>query len=149
MRSTFVIATVAIASVLATGCASRRAQPAPAPSQSGGYYQGTQYGVVQSIDTIRGESQTTGGGAIVGGAVGGLIGHQTSGRHRTEATAVGVVAGAIIGNQIEKTSRTRQDLYRVTVRTDRGHVQSFDYASLSDLRVGDRVRIENNQLYRW
>lgn len=148
MRHTFVIAAVAIASVLATGCASRRAQPAPAPTQ-GGYYQGTQYGVVQSIDTIRGESQTTGGGALVGGAVGGLIGHQTSGRHRTEATAVGVVAGAIIGNQIEKNSRQRQDIYRVTVRTDRGYVQSFDYASLNELRAGDRVRIENNQLYRW
>lgn len=148
MKSSYVVVAVVAASVLAGGCASRRVQPVPAAPESG-YHHGAQYGVVHGIDTVRAESQTTGAGAVVGGAVGGLIGHQTHGRHRDVATAVGVVAGAVIGNQIEKNSGNRRDIYRVTVRTDQGELRSFDYASLNDLRVGDRVRIENNQLYRW
>ena len=145
MRTSATLTAAALFIALASGCASR--QPAPAPVSS---YQGTQYGVVQSIDTVRAQSQTSGGGAIVGGVIGGLIGHQIdSGHRKAAATGVGVVAGAIIGNEIEKNNSGARDIYRVTVRTDYGNVRSFDYAQLDNLRVGDRVRIENNQLYRW
>jgi uncharacterized protein YcfJ len=86
----------------------------------------------------------------VGGALGGLVGRQIgSGGGRDAATAVGVLAGAIMGNEIEKNRRGAADIYRVTVRVDGGGLRSFDYATLDDLRVGDRVRIDNNQLYRW
>jgi outer membrane lipoprotein SlyB len=145
------IAGLALFVALAAGCAHRPA-PVAAPSQ-GGYFQGnqgTQYGVVHSIDRVRAESQTSGGGAVVGGAIGGLIGNQIEHGHKKAiATTVGVVAGAIIGNQVEKNRQGRQDIYRVTVQVERGGHRSFDYASLDNLRVGDRVRIENNQLYRW
>ena len=61
-----------------------------------------------------------------------------------------MVGGAIIGNQIEKNRAGAQDIYRVTIRLDNGGQRSFDYAQLSsDLRVGDRVRVDNNQVYRW
>jgi len=147
MRSPFAslaIVGTAVFVALASGCATR--QPAPPASQ--GYY-GTQYGVVQSIDAVRGESQTSGAGAIVGGVVGALIGHQVDhGAKKDFATGVGAVGGALIGNQIEKNNKGYRDLYRVTVRVDYGGLRSFDYATLNDLRVGDRVRIENDQLYR-
>jgi outer membrane lipoprotein SlyB len=143
------LASLAVAAVvaLASGCATRQPTYVPQPAQ-GGY--GTQYGVVQSIDTVRAESQTSGAGAILGGVIGGVAGHQVDhGARKDLATGVGVVVGAIIGNEIEKNSKGARDIYRVTVRVDRGGMRSFDYARLDDLRIGDRVRIENNQLYRW
>ena len=36
----------------------------------------------------------------------------------------------------------------VSFDLDRGGQRSFDYAQLSDIRVGDRVRIAHNQVYR-
>ena len=148
MRSPFASLAIVVGTAafiaLGSGCATRQ----PAPSAPQGYY-GTQYGVVQSIDAVRGESQTSGAGAIVGGVIGALVGHQVDhGAKKDFATGVGAVGGALIGNQIEKNNKGARDLYRVTVRVDYGGLRSFDYATLSDLRVGDRVRIENNQLYR-
>jgi len=71
------------------------------------------------------------------------------GARKDLATGVGIVAGAIIGNEVEKNNRGARDIYRVTVQVERSGLRSFDYATLNDLRIGDRVRIENNQLYRW
>jgi outer membrane lipoprotein SlyB len=148
-KTSFAAVGIALLAALASGCATRQSAPPPQYSQAG-HYQGTQYGVVQNIETVRAQSQTSGGGAIVGGVVGGLLGHQVDhGARKDLATGVGVVAGALIGNEIEKNNRGARDIYRVTVQTERGGMRSFDYASLNDLRVGDRVRIENNQLYRW
>jgi outer membrane lipoprotein SlyB len=150
MRSPVVslaVASIAVFVALASGCATR--QPVTSSPQ-GGYSYGTQYGVVQSIDSVRAQSQTSGAGAIVGGAIGGLVGHQVDhGAKKDLATGVGIVAGALIGNEVEKNNRGYHDVYRVTVRLESGAQRSFDYASLSDLRIGDRVRIDNNQLYRW
>lgn len=146
MKSSIAFAGIVLFSALATGCASRQ----PAHQYPQGNYQGVQYGVVQNIETVRAQSQTSGGGAVVGGVIGGLLGHQVDhGARKDFATGVGVVAGALIGNEIEKNNHGYRDIYRVTVQTQRGGVRSFDYASLYDLRIGDRVRIENNQLYRW
>ena len=147
MRSSITWVAAALFVAAAGGCATRQAAPVSAPAQ-GGYY-GTQYGVVQSIDSVRAQSQTSGGGALLGGAVGALVGHNIEhGNKKALATTVGVVAGALIGNEIEKNNKGYRDIYRVTVRVDYGAVRSFDYATLDNLRVGDRVRIENNQLYR-
>jgi outer membrane lipoprotein SlyB len=131
----------------ASGCASHR----PPPPPTYGYSQQVQYGTVQNIDMVRAQNQTSGGGAIVGGVIGGLLGHQVDhGAKKDLATGIGVVGGAIIGNQIEKNRAGAQDIYRVTIRLDNGGQRSFDYAQLSsDLRVGDRVRVDNNQVYRW
>jgi len=132
----------------ASGCATRQPAPPSQPAQ-GGYY-GTQYGVVQSIDTVRAQSQTSGGGALLGGAIGAVVGHNIEhGDKKMIATGAGAVVGALIGNEIEKNNKGYRDVYRVTVRVDYGGMRTFDYASLDNLRVGDRVRIENNQLYRW
>jgi hypothetical protein len=40
-----------------------------------------------------------------------------------------------------------QTVYRVTVQTDTGAYRSYDVAANADLRVGDRVRIENGVIY--
>lgn len=148
MKSSFEWIGVALVVALAAGCASRPVNTVPpAPGGYDGTSYGVQYGVVQRIDTVRVDGRTSGAGAVIGGAVGGVIGHQAK-HHRDLATGVGVVAGAIVGNEIEKSQQRDREIYRVTVRVDYGGQRSFDYAQLNGLRTGDRVRIENNQLYR-
>ena len=106
-------------------------------------------GTIESIDMVRSGSQTSGGGALLGGAVGALAGHQIDhGNHKAAATLFGAVAGALIGNQVEKQRSGAQDVYRVSVRFDNGAQRSFDYAQLGDIRVGDRVRVDGDQVYR-
>jgi outer membrane lipoprotein SlyB len=97
-------------------------------------------------------SPTSGGGAIAGGALGGLVGNQFGrGSGRVGMTALGVVGGALLGNSIEAQAngpRAYQS-YRVSVQTDNGAYRAFDVPSPGDLRVGDRVRIDNGQISRY
>lgn len=111
------------------------------------------YGRVTNVEYMRGGQQPTDGvtGAVIGGAVGGLAGSQVGGgRGRTAATVAGVVGGALIGRALEQNMNRgpAHDYYRVTVQFDNGGVQTFDYADAPNVRVGDRVRAEGNQLYR-
>lgn len=125
----------------------------------GGSYPGTgatspayaQYGRVSNVEYMRGGGASQGvGGAVVGGVVGGLAGHQVGGGSgRTAATIIGAVGGALIGNALERNmSGSGQDFYRVTVQLDNGSVRSFDYAQAPNVQIGERVRLEGNQLYR-
>lgn len=146
MQRSLTLGAALLAALVAVGCATHPATQPAAPTPSA--YR-VEYGHVQSIDLVRAESQTTGGGALLGGVIGAVVGRQIgSGSGRDAGTAVGAVGGAIIGNQIEKNRRGAQNFYRVAILTQHGQVRSFDYAQLGDLRVGDRVRIENNQVYR-
>jgi outer membrane lipoprotein SlyB len=113
-----------------------------------------QYARVTNVELISTQQQPSSGigaGAVIGGVVGGLLGRQVGGGSGQDiATVAGVVGGALIGNAIQKNQvpPTVTQLYRVTVQQDNGAVRSFDYAEQPNVRVGDRVRIENDQLYR-
>lgn len=136
-----------LATLLAAGCATQA--PMQTSTMAPSAYR-VEYGQVQSIDLVRAENQTSGGGALLGGVIGAVVGRQIgSGSGRSAGTLVGAVGGAVIGNQIEKNQRGAQDFYRVAIRTDHGVLRFFDYQQLADLRVGDRVRIENDQVYRF
>ena len=90
-------------------------------------------------------------GAVVGGVVGGLLGNQVgSGTGRTAATVLGGVAGAAVGNQIARNSQgvTTQAGYRITMQTDQGLIRTYEVPATGDLRVGDRVRVDNGVIYR-
>ncbi len=101
----------------------------------------------QEIDGIAGTGVGT--GAVIGGVVGGVLGHQVgSGTGQDIATVAGVVGGAMAGHQIEKSRKQGQDGYRIRVRLDNGQDQTVTQPTIGDLRVGDRVRIENNTVYR-
>ena len=87
-------------------------------------------------------------GTILGGIAGGVIGHQIgSGTGNTVATIAGAIGGAFVGNEIEK-SEVHGSRYRITVRLDSGSVLVVEDSRDVDLRVGDRVRVENNRVYR-
>jgi outer membrane lipoprotein SlyB len=124
----------------------------PQPVAQGPY---VEYGRVANIEVIRSQSAgggTSGGGAAIGGVVGGLLGNQVGGGHgRTAATVAGVVGGALLGNHIEANNNAPRvyESYRVSVQTDNGGYRAFDVPSPGDLRIGDRVRIDNGQISRY
>jgi len=106
---------------------------------------------VELVSTQQAASGGIGAGAVVGGLVGGILGHQIGGGTGQDiATVAGVVGGALIGNAIQNNQvpATVNQIYRVTVQQDNGVARTFDYAQQPNVRVGDRVRVENNQLYR-
>lgn len=121
----------------------------PGYNQQGGYY--SQYGRVTNVQYVSSSGSNGVVGTVAGGAIGGLLGHQVGkGSGRTAATIVGAVGGALIGNAVERNSGGLggRPVYRVTVQFDDGSVRSFDYADSPNVRIGDRVRAEGNQLYR-
>jgi outer membrane lipoprotein SlyB len=86
-------------------------------------------------------------GAVAGAALGSTIG---GGSGRTAATVLGGVAGAMVGNQIARNQQgvTTQAGYRITMRTDQGLTRTYEVPATGDLRVGDRVRVDNGVIYR-
>ncbi len=131
-------------------------QPAPHayPAQVAPYGS-LEYGHVAHIDVLRSERPgygTSGGGAVAGGVIGGAVGNQFGqGSGRAAATALGLIGGALLGNAIEAQHNGPRayESYRVSIQTDRGEWRVFDVPHPGDLRVGDRVRIDNGQISRY
>jgi len=125
----------------------------PVYTQPGGYAQApayAAYGTVRSIEVVPMQAHTSGGGAVLGAVLGAVVGNQIgSGTGRAAATAAGAVGGAVAGNAIENRNRRDDEVYRVWVRMDNGGLRSFDFYRIDDLRVGDRVRYDGGQLYRY
>ncbi|GGY77745.1 hypothetical protein GCM10011613_22900 [Cellvibrio zantedeschiae] len=107
------------------------------------------YGRVTDIEVMSLESRSSGGGAVLGAVIGGVLGHQVGkGTGRDVATGAGAIGGAIAGNKVEKRNGRDTEIYRVTVKFENGSRQQFDYEDIDDLRVGDRVKVEDGQLER-
>lgn len=150
------LAIVGLAAALAA-CANqpyRGAQdntPIYAPSRHGDAR--VEYGYVSAIDTVQSDRRgsSTGAGGLIGAVAGAAIGRQfgNSGSGRATGTVLGAFGGAILGDTIERQQNGGGGtVMRVSVQLERGGTRAFDYASVGDLRVGDRVRIENGQMYR-
>lgn len=150
-RSAVVLAAL---STLALGACETMNTPYQSSSSQPAYpdnaYSGT--GVVQSIDLVR-ENSGIGGsgigvGAIAGAVIGGILGNQIGdGTGQTVATVAGAAGGAYAGNEVEKRTRG-PDAYKFTLRMDNGSYQTLTQASNPDLRVGDRVRVDNGVVRR-
>ncbi len=131
------------------GCTS----PDYRPVSSSPTYPGTTYGVIDMIEVGSGDSggiagSGIGAGTVIGGVVGGVLGHQVGkGSGQDIATGVGVVGGALVGHEIEKRNQQQQETYRIRVRLENGGYLTVTQPDIGGLRVGDRVRIENDRLY--
>ncbi len=159
MKLTIKTTAVAIAMAAAlAGCASPgyqqpgqgypAAQNYPAPSQ--GY--STMYGVVDSIQVVQGNTNTSPGlGTVAGVVVGGLLGNQVGkGNGRAAATVAGAVGGGLVGNNLEQNNRSAgPGLYQIGVRLDNGSYQTVTQDSAADLGIGNRVRIDGGRVYRY
>lgn len=112
-----------------------------------------EYGRVTNLEVFQGQQQAQGSGigAILGGVAGAVVGHQVGGgTGRDLATIAGAVGGAVAGNAIEKNRNPNvSQTYRVTVQLDNGSARAYDLPSSGELRIGDRVRIQNGQLFRY
>jgi len=118
------------------------------PQSTYGAYTG--YGVVQSIELVRQGNTGIGAGAVVGGIVGGILGHQVgSGQGNTAATVLGAAGGAYAGHEIEKRNQPQADAYKFTIRMRDGSYQTVTQTTIDDIRVGDRVRIDNGVARRY
>ncbi|MBL0419493.1 glycine zipper 2TM domain-containing protein [Ramlibacter sp. AW1] len=120
--------------------------------------QGMMFGRVTNIEYVQPGAAQAGRnpnilGAVVGAGAGALLGRQIGGGSgRDAATVLGGLGGAAIGSQVGAGQAAPPPAtgpsYRVTVATDQGGTRMFEVASYGDLRVGDRVRIENGVIYR-
>lgn len=123
----------------------------PAQNQQGNY---VEYGRVNNIEVFQTQQQPAQGsglGAILGGVAGAVVGHQFGGGSgRDVATVAGALGGAVAGNSIEKNRNPGvSQAYRVTVQMDNGGARAYDMPSTGELRIGDRVRVQNGQLFRY
>jgi len=106
-------------------------------------------GRVTGVEAIVEAKKPTGAGAVIGGVVGGVVGNQIGdGNGRKVATVVGAVGGGFAGNEIEKRRSEHVVGYRVSVRMDDGDTRTVRVGSRDGLQVGDRVRVEGNDLIR-
>lgn len=140
------LAAVVAALLLVGACSSNPPRMDPYANAPSAGSTAMQFGNVSNIEIVSSASRGA-GGAVLGAVIGAVIGNQIgSGGGRAAATGLGAVGGAIVGNNLQK--RNDSDVYRVSVRLDDGSTSSFDYQSIDDLRVGDRVRVQGGQLNR-
>lgn len=151
------IAVCALALVTACAGPARRDEriaqaPLPAPTYATPTYdqqQIAQYGSVNNIEVVPLASHNNAGGAVLGAVVGAIVGNQFgSGGGKALATGAGAIGGAVAGNAIQNHNRRDDEVFRVHVRFDDGSVRNFDFQRVDDLRVGDRVKLEQGQLHR-
>ncbi len=124
----------------------------PAPTAAA-VVQAVEFGRVTNIEYFPGgtaASPINVPGAVVGGVAGAVVGNQV-GRavgSRDAATVLGGAAGAAIGANTGTASAPVQPSYRVTIQTDAGMFRTYDVPATGDLRIGDRVRVDNGVIYR-
>lgn len=112
--------------------------------------QNSYVGIVDRIELINRGDPNNMAGTVIGGIAGGLIGHQIGhGTGRTVATIAGAAGGAYVGNQIEQRQRAHHESFRVTVRMNNGTYQTITEDNIADLRTGDRVRVDGNNISRY
>lgn len=105
-------------------------------------------GVVDSIREITQPGEGSGLGAVAGGVVGAILGHQIGGgTGKKIATVAGAAGGAYAGHQLEKSQR-KTTRYEVIVRMNDGSNRSVMMDMIPGWQVGERVRIENGTLTR-
>ena len=145
LRHHLMAAALTAIALLLAGCA-----PPPGYYGPQTYAPAVQYGVVESIDVVQtGGAPPSGAGAVIGGIAGGVLGHQIgSGTGTTVATIAGAVGGAMVGNQVERNNNAPVPQYRMRIRTDTGSGVELINPNDLNLRVGDRVRVEGNRVFR-
>jgi len=101
-------------------------------------------GVIESIRAVTVQGKPSGVGAVTGGVVVGLLGHQVGkGTGKDLATIGGAVGGAYLGNEMEK-SMKQHTSFRIIVRMDDGTHRTL-YSSTQDFGVGQKVKVINNR----
>jgi len=108
-------------------------------------------GIVTRIDAIAsGRSAPSATGAVLGGIVGAVAGHEISDKtggskgNQNIAAAAGAAAGAVAGNSVQK--RVTGDTYNVHVRMDDGRTVVVNQRDLGGVRENTYVRVVNGRV---
>ncbi len=152
------IAASAIATLALAGCAT-------SPGYSGGGYNNgygsssgnyntsrcADCGIVTRINTVAsGRTAPSATGAVLGGIVGAVAGHEISDHtggsrgNKNIAAAAGAVGGALAGNQIQK--NVTSDTYDISVRMDDGRTIVVNQRDLGGIRENTYVRVVNGKV---
>ena len=145
-------ATTLAAALATAGCAT-------SPGYGGGYSSAPSYGssvcadcgTVTRIEAVaRGQNVPNATGAVLGGIVGAVAGHEISDKtggskgNQNVAAAAGAVGGAIAGNAIQ--NRIQEGTtYRITVRMEDGNLRTVQQTDLAGIREGSYVRISGGR----
>lgn len=154
------IAAAAVATVALAGCATT------SPGYgSGGYNNGygnnggynntnnrcADCGIVTRINQVAsGRTAPSATGAILGGLVGAVAGHEISDHtggskgNQNIAAAAGAVGGALAGNQIQK--NVTSDTFDISVRMDDGRTVVVNQRDLGGIRENTYVRVVNGKV---
>ncbi|MDE2600473.1 MAG: glycine zipper 2TM domain-containing protein [Rhodocyclaceae bacterium] len=102
------------------------------------------YGQITRIDTVEVDGdKNLGWGTVIGAVAGGLLGNQIgAGNGRTVATVAGAAAGGFAGTAVESKTK-KQTAQHIFVHLSDGTTVGITQPA-SDLRVGEKVRIEGN-----
>ena len=151
------LGTAAAAMLALAGCASSPGySSAPAPSYGGSYGSAPansyDCGTVTRMEQVAaGSSAPSATGAILGGVVGAVAGHEIS-RHtggskgnQNVAAAAGAVGGALAGNAIQKNTNNAQ--FNVYVRMKDGRTTVVTQNDLDGVREGSYVRVYNGRAW--
>lgn len=143
----------ALAAATLAGCATTSpnyggySSPAPVSSQSRCY----DCGLVTRIDTVgSGRTAPSKTGAVLGGIVGAIAGHEISDKtggskgNQNVAAVAGAVGGAVAGNAIQ--NRVTGDSYDVHVRMDDGRTVVINQRDLAGIRENTYVRVVNGKV---
>lgn len=131
-----VAAAVAVAAFALAACA-------PQPSFQVMDQPSTRLGTVESVQQVVSDPSGMGmiGGALVGGALGSLVG---GGSGRIVASVVGAGIGGYTGNRIEQNNPNTT--WQIAVRYDDGSFATIRQDATPIVRPGDRVRVTPNGL---
>ena len=117
-----------------------------APPQDG-YARCANCGVVEKIDRVYGERNSSGGGAVLGGIIGAIVGNQIgSGSGRAAATVAGAIAGGAVGNSAERNANSAP-WYELYLRMDDGRRIVVSQRDLHGVREGAYILIPNGPAY--
>jgi len=156
------IAAAAVATVALAGCATSPGYGGGAYNNgynNSGYNTGGNYntnrcadcGIVTRINQVAsGRTAPSATGAILGGLVGAVAGHEISDHtggskgNQNIAAAAGAVGGALAGNQIQK--NVTSDTFDITVRMDDGRTVVVNQRDLGGIRENTYVRVVNGRV---
>ena len=112
-------------------------------------YYPVQFGVIEAIDYVQRDGGASGAGALIGAIAGGVLGHQIgSGRGNAVATIAGALAGGLVGNEVERRGRRDDEDFRIGIRMEDGSYRAVVSRDDPNLRVGDKIVIDNGRVYR-
>jgi outer membrane lipoprotein SlyB len=105
------------------------------------------YGYVESIQVVQVDPQATGIGAIGGAVAGGALGRGVIGG--TPATVGGAVVGGVVGHEVERRVRGPGEAYQFVVRFDDGTRHTIVQEAHGNIRIGDRVRVQDGVVHAY